>query len=154
MDVRYLSKQRNSLALSRDGSLPQLLKLFLIAEILPTYAMARWRMTKTDIRHAVEASRAGLDPFAPVPRFAPQALRSAVRLARVVDRTLSVLPTDSRCLVQALVLSRLLSRRGIASRIVIGAHSREAFAAHAWVECAGLAVQSPAGFEKSRLLEL
>lgn len=111
-------------------------------------------MTRTDIRNTVEASRPGLDPAAPAPRLEPQALQSAVRLSRVVDRTLSVLPTDSRCLVQALVLSRLLSRRGIASRIVIGAHSRDAFAAHAWVEYAGRAVQSPAGFERSRLLEL
>ena len=64
---------------------------------------------------------------------------TAARLGYAVARTLRTLPTDSRCLVQALVLYRLLSERGIHSTLVIGARSQPEFAAHAWVEHAGRA---------------
>jgi Transglutaminase-like superfamily len=55
-------------------------------------------------------------------------------LARAVRRTLAVLPFDGRCLAQSLVLTRMLSRRGIASELVIGVVPGDAFAAHAWIE--------------------
>lgn len=78
----------------------------------------------------------------------------ALRLGNAVDRTLSVLPTDSRCLVQSLVLTRLLSARGVPSTLVIGAHSTAQFEAHAWVEYQGRPVLPPGEFLNSRLLEL
>lgn len=145
---------RQEHALRSCGPLPGLLKISLIAEVLVAYGTARWRMGRRDIRVAVTASRAGLDRSSATVTLERDAWRTAIRLSRIVSRTLRILPTDSRCLIQALVLSRLLSRRGIMTRIVIGAHSRAEFEAHAWVEYATYALQSTEGFADSRLLEL
>lgn len=109
-------------------------------------------MPRHDIRDVVAATRAGpaASPAAP----GPDAALVAARLGYAVSKTLRVLPTDSRCLVQALVLTRLLSIRGISSRLVIGARSQPDFAAHAWVEHAGQPVLPAAEYGDSRLIEL
>jgi hypothetical protein len=135
--------------------LPPLLRGFLAVEILVGYAITRWLMRRHDIRTLVtisrrEAHRAPAAPGAEV----PDPWRVALRLGNAVDRTLSVLPTDSRCLVQSLVLTRLLSARDIPSALVIGAHSTSRFEAHAWVEYEGRPVLPPGDFRDSRLLEL
>jgi hypothetical protein len=49
---------------------------------------------------------------------------------------------DSRCLVRALVLTRMLARRGIESSFVLGVAAQPAFAAHAWLERAGVPLLS------------
>ena len=69
-------------------------------------------------------------------------------------RTLTLLPTDSRCLMRSLVLTQLLARRGIESRFVLGVRSGAEFKAHAWVERNDVPLLPPgdAGFE--RLLEI
>lgn len=134
---------------------PPSVKLVLASEILITYAMMRVRMAKRGLRDLVAISRSG--PAAPPPGLEPGSLEArlvAARLGNAVGRTLRILPTDSRCLVQSLVLSRLLSVRGISSTLVIGAHSNPSFAAHAWVEHEGRAVLPPGEFRESRLLEL
>ncbi len=127
----------------------------LVGEILVTYIVTRWRMPRGDIRDVTSETRARL---AHIPQTLEPGTREtweiARHLGRAVDRTLRVLPTDSKCLVQSLVLSRLLSARGIPSTVVIGAHSRPEFVAHAWVEHAGMAVLPQQGFHDSRLLEL
>jgi hypothetical protein len=56
------------------------------------------------------------------------------RLGQAVGRTLRLLPTDDRCLLQSLVLTRLLADRGIDSLLVVGVLVEPEFAAHAWVE--------------------
>jgi hypothetical protein len=130
-------------------------KLLLLGEILTIYTAMRWRMPRGDIREIASASRAVLRR---TPRVAPPSgLDSgdlASRLGRAVYRTLRVLPTDGRCLVQSLVLSRMLSARGIPSTLVIGAHSGPDFTAHAWVEHDGRPVLPPQGYQDSRLVEL
>lgn len=75
-----------------------------------------------------------------------------LRLGRVVGRTLRLLPTDSRCLVQSLVLTRMLARRSIPNVLVIGVRANPTFEAHAWVEHEGRPIL-PTG-EFTRLLEL
>lgn len=130
-------------------------KLVLAGEILSVYAATRWRMPRGDIRDVASAGRALLERTPPAPP--PPGLDSgdvAYRLGRAVYRTLRVLPTDGRCLVQSLVLSRMLSARGIPSTLVIGAHSRPEFTAHAWVEYDGRPVLPPRGYQDSRLVEL
>lgn len=127
----------------------------LVGEILGVYTVMRWHMPRGDIRRVAAASSALLQRSSQA--AAPLGQDSwdvAAHLGRAVYRTLRVLPTDSRCLVQSLVLSRMLSARGIPSTLVIGAHSRPEFAAHAWVEHDGRAVLPPRGFQDSRLLEL
>jgi len=134
---------------------PVLLKPVLIAEILLAYLRVRRRMSTADIRDVVSFIRA-LPATRPT-NFEPGSLEArlvARRLANAVRRTLMVLPTDSRCLVQSLVLTWLLSARAIPSTLVIGAHSRPNFAAHAWVEHCGRPVLRPSGFNESRLLEI
>jgi hypothetical protein len=76
----------------------------------------------------------------------------ARRLGRAVGKTLRLLPTDSRCLIRSLVLTRLLARRAIPNTIVIGVRKAPDFQAHAWVEHEGRPIL-PAG-EYTRLTEL
>jgi hypothetical protein len=80
----------------------------------------------------------------------PQAV--AHRLASAVARAMPRLPTDSRCLAQSLVLSNLLARRGVRSRLVIGVETEDEFGAHAWVEMDGEPLLPPGQF--GRLAEL
>ena len=124
-------------------------KLGLIAEILAAYVPA-WRLLRTnDLVAMVTAARAV--PSAPVELPASGERELAFRLGGAVMRTLAMLPTDSRCLIRSLVLSRLLARRGISSTLVIGVRRDPAFLAHAWVERDAEPVL-PAG-EFERLLE-
>jgi hypothetical protein len=138
-----------------QGRLRLFVKVRLIGEILLSYTLTRWRMPRFDIRELVRVSR--LDGLASPVIDQPISIdewRVALRLGQAVTRTLGILPTDSRCLVQALVLTRLLSARGIANQLVIGAHSSPEFEAHAWIEHKGRPVLPPQGFHDSRLLEL
>jgi hypothetical protein len=111
-------------------------KLALAAEIAAGYARARLKLRRGGLRPALAALRssspeepAGGDPVV-----------AGRRLGHAVARTLAVLPADSRCLMRSLVLTALLARRGIDSRLVIAVQPGEAFAAHAWVEHDGVAL--------------
>jgi len=101
-------------------------------EIAATYLQVRAAMRRRDFRAVVAELRAA---DAPAPRDAELA---APRLAAAVRRTLASAPRRSRCLVQSLVLTRLLARRGIESSLVIAVSPGRRFAAHAWVESAGI----------------
>jgi Transglutaminase-like superfamily len=62
------------------------------------------------------------------------------RLLRFVGVAYDVLPLPATCLRQSLVLYGLLERRGVPSRLRFGVAKRgPVFAAHAWVECDGVA---------------
>ena len=104
-------------------------RLALAGEILATYARVRWSLRRHDLRTVLLGLRS--------PTAAPgvdQPVATGRRLGRAVGRTLALLPTDSRCLMQSLVLTKLLARRGIDTRLVIAVRPGERFAAHAWVE--------------------
>jgi hypothetical protein len=135
--------------------LPPLVRLLLTVEIVATYTVIRPLMPRRDIRALVSLSRRVRYrmPVEPAGELRDP-WRVALRLGNAVDRVLSVLPTDSRCLVQSLVLTRLLTARGIPSKLVIGAHSTPHFEAHAWVEYQGRPVLPPGDFLDSRLHEL
>lgn len=127
----------------------------LVGEILGAYAITRWHMPRGEIRQVMATTRSELArrPSTPPPP-GQDSWEVAAHLGRAVYRTLRVLPTDSRCLVQSLVLSRMLAARGISSALIIGAHSQPDFEAHAWVEHEGRPVLPPRGFQDSRLVEL
>jgi hypothetical protein len=109
------------------------------AEIVASYASARWWMLRLSFPEAVAAAR-DVQPKARI-ELSDEELRVAgVRLGQAVQRTLRVLPVDSRCLVTALVLTRMLARRGIDSSFVLGVRSQPRFSAHAWVERNGVAL--------------
>jgi hypothetical protein len=59
-------------------------------------------------------------------------------LSRIVDRVLTVGGWQPRCIVRAMVLYRLLSRRGHEPALVIGMSKEpQSKNTHAWVELAG-----------------
>ena len=67
--------------------------------------------------------------------FHPEAVPSVPRLAWLVEIAGRYIPVAATCLNQALVLSWLLGRRGIAATLHIGvARNAETLAAHAWLE--------------------
>jgi transglutaminase-like putative cysteine protease len=106
----------------------------LASEIVVAYIQARRALRHASVAEAVTLLR-------PRPRARAATLENMLSEARglgnAVRRTLSVVPGDTRCLTQALVLTRLLARRGIPAKLVIGARAAPSFAAHAWVEHAG-----------------
>ena len=125
----------------------------LIAEIVVAYLRARSALRRTPIASAVSRLRSENRP----PRAAATdqgTLDEARRLGRAAARTLAILPGDTRCLVRSLVLTRMLARRGIPVRLVIGARAEPDFLAHAWVEYAGEPVLSSGDGSFARLVEL
>jgi hypothetical protein len=69
-----------------------------------------------------------------------------VRLGRIVHRVLRIGPWRPRCLLQALVLYRLLRARGEPAELVIGLpREPKDKDAHAWVELDGRDVGPPPG---------
>lgn len=148
------SRIDGALAGESRALLPARLRLALIVEILSFYAVTLVRMRRQDVRAIAAHGHNGLDEGLDVACASEQPALLARRLGWAVTRTLTILPTDSRCLVQSLVLQRLLMARSIRSRVVIGARSDGPFTAHAWVECNGVAVLPARGYENSRLVEL
>lgn len=124
----------------------------LAGEILVVYLRVRWLMRSRDIRSIVSTLRIVSPRRSETGSLENRAV--AVRLGGAVRQTLRILPTDSRCLVQALVLSRLLSARAIPTTLVIGARPEPEFAAHAWVEYEGEPVLPHQGFDQLRLVEI
>jgi hypothetical protein len=121
-------------------------------EILTTYCLARWWLARLSFAASVDAAR-DVGAVAPWPVSAgAETTRVGLRLGAAVERALHVLPLDSRCLVKALVLTRMLARRGIGCSLVLGVRAEPAFAAHAWVEVGGVALL-PTTPEFERLTE-
>jgi hypothetical protein len=132
----------------RPARLSAAAKVTLAAEILRVYVIVRWRMRDSDIRVIVAQLRGDQPTATHTDR--PQARR----LGRAVARTLSLLPTDNRCLARSLVLDTLLARRSLRSVVVVAARAEPDFAAHAWVEHDGVPVLPPGSPEYKRLIEL
>jgi hypothetical protein len=133
--------------MSATAPLPLRRKVSLIAEIVDAYVRVRWQLRRREFPQVLELSRA-LEPVRSGDPVGDD------RLARGVRRTLSLLPGDSRCLTQSLVLTRLLARRGRLSRLVIGVSPGQAFGAHAWVERDDVPLLPSHGREFERLAEL
>ena len=124
----------------------------LAAEILSSYCAARWWLLRLSFPDAVAAAR-DIRPDGPVGLSDDQLRSAGIRLGSAVQRMLGPLPVDSRCLVTALVLTRMLARRGIDSSFVLGVRSRPRFAAHAWVERGGVALLPTASeFHRLRVI--
>jgi hypothetical protein len=133
------------------GSRGPVERLQLAAEIVTAYARARLALRRAPIAAVVAGLRTEYcSPSSPT----PQSLDEARRLGWTVSRTLAFVPGDTRCLVQSLVLTHLLARRGIPAKLVIGARSGPEFLAHAWVEHSGEPVLTPGDGSFGRLVEL
>jgi Transglutaminase-like superfamily len=123
----------------------------LVIEIVAAYVEARLALRRAPIASVVEGLRchetltheAGMSDF-----------EEARRLGWIVTKTLTFVPGDTRCLVRSLVLTRLLARREISAKLVIGARASPEFVAHAWVEHHGDPVLAPGDESFGRLVEL
>lgn len=124
-------------------------RLSLALEIVVTFVSVRLTMREPDIRRTLERLREGGD----APATAGE-LQVAFRLARAVNRVLAIAPRRSRCLVQSLVLTRMLARRGISSSLVIAVAPGRELDAHAWVESGHVQLLRPATPEHGQLVRL
>ncbi|MCP9485218.1 MAG: lasso peptide biosynthesis B2 protein [Gaiellaceae bacterium MAG52_C11] len=131
-----------------SGPLPLSRKVALAGEIVAEYVRVRWILRRLDLPRTLELIRA----VAPAELLPPRPTDE--RLAGAVRRTLRRLPADSRCLMQSLVLTRLLARRGRESTLVIGVSPAGRFSAHAWVERDGVPLLPAHRREFGRLAEL
>lgn len=127
---------------SSSDALPPTAKAALAIEILTTYLHARWLLLRHDLPAVLRRLRSHGDSGRATTTYD----FTAVRLGHAVTRILSALPMDAKCLVRSLVLSAVLARRGIESKLVIGVRPGESFAAHAWVEANGRAILPHRGY--------
>ncbi len=138
---------------AQSGPLAPTEKLRLIAEIVGLYTVARRRLRNDDLPAAVARLRNERVRVAhPVDGAA--ALLVGRSLGSITTRTLAALPGDGRCLTRSLVLTGLLARRGIDSKLVLAVYPGEKLAAHAWVECAGAPLLEPGAPPLERLTEV
>jgi len=121
-------------------------------EIVASYCAARWWIVRLSFPESVIAAR-NVRPRSPLGLEEGELDAAGIRLGYAVQRTLRALPVDSRCLVTALVLTRMLARRGIEHTFVLGVRAQPRFTAHAWVERGAVALL-PTEPEFQRLLEL
>jgi hypothetical protein len=126
-------------------------KTSIALEIIPTYIRARRLLARREFPDALARLRERKERSG-LPTLDQQLV--GVRLGRAVEQTLRRLPTDSRCLIKSLVLTRLLARRGIHADFVIGVRSEDGFQAHAWLEKDGVALIDDGGGAYARLTEL
>jgi hypothetical protein len=136
------------------GALGRRHRARLIAEIVVAYLRARRELRRRPIEEAVASLRGGAATVGTARRARSEEHEEARRLGWIVVRTLAFLPGDTRCLRRSLVLTRMLARRGIQARLVIGARTAPDFLAHAWVEHEGVPVLSSEGNSFGRLVEL
>jgi hypothetical protein len=101
-----------------------------------------------ELPRALAAVRRGPLPAAVGPVLGKLSLAEAdaVWLGRLVTRRLHVAAWRPRCLLNALVLARLLRRNGLPAHLVIGLRPDAATKdAHAWVELDGWDIGPPPG---------
>ncbi len=134
----------------RSGSLAPTEKLRLIAEIVGLYVVARRSLRSGDLPAALAHLRGQRVRLAQ-PVDGASELAVGRSLGSITTRTLAALPGDGRCLTRSLVLTGLLARRGIGSKLVLAVYPGEKLAAHAWVEYEGAALLEPGAPPLERL---
>jgi len=127
-------------------------RLTLGAEIVRAYLTVRRLSSRRTLPDVVLALR---DVAALRGLPLPDPCVDGVRLGRAVMRALVLTPGGTKCLMQSLVLLRLLARRGIGdAELIIAVQPGPAVLdAHAWVELSGRALLPP-GAGHERLLTL
>jgi hypothetical protein len=136
---------------SRRERLSRAERIRLATEIVAAYVQARRALRRAPIAAAVAGLRSESSPALALDA---STLEESRRLGRAVARTLKLMPGDTRCLARSLVLTRMLAKRGIPAKLVIGARTAPDFLAHAWVEYDGRPVLTPGDGSFGRLVEL
>jgi len=129
-------------------------RVALAFEVLTTYCAVRLAIRGDDLPAAMSRLRGDFDQTTSATTTSEDLHGPASRLGYVVSNILRLLPTDSRCLMRSLVLTKLLARRDIPSTLIIGVSAAPEFKAHAWVEHAGRPLLPSYGPMFSRLVEL
>jgi hypothetical protein len=137
--------------LTGTDPLPVATKARLAGEVVVTYVSARRTLRRSGLTATLSMLRGSGRRRAPIEG---DPVAGGRRLGRVVSRTLSALPADARCLSQSLVLTQMLARRGVESRLVIAVKPGEVLAAHAWVEHDGVPLLPPGSGGFSELVTL
>lgn len=141
-----------SLVVPRDDErLTAAQRVRVAVEIVATYAQVRWWLLRLDFPASVAAARGAASFGGCID--GETATLAALRLGAIVQRLLGALPFDSRCLIRSLVLTRMLTRRGVGSIFVVGVRAKPHFLAHAWLERDGVPLL-PTRPEFHRLTEL
>ena len=128
-------------------------KAALALEVLGFYVRVRVLLLHGGLVPTVAALRAGVREETGT-KVDVSRLQRGRAFGRAVVKVLDILPTDSRCLMRSLVLTAMLARRGIFSRVVLGVRTEPRFAAHAWVEVDGHPVLAADESWYRRLVEL
>ena len=128
-------------------------KLALAVEVLGIYVRVRWLVLRRGAVPAVSALRDGAEAQAVDDPDGTRVIRGR-RFGRAVMRVLRLVPADSNCLMRSLVLTRLLARRGVYAKVVIGVRPEPNFAAHAWVEVDGQPMLPTGASNYDRLVEI
>jgi hypothetical protein len=126
-------------------------RVALATEVAMTYARVRWLMRTHDLSETVSNLRSDERG---VSALGDDAGFEVFRLVEASGRVLRLFPTDTRCLARSLVTLRVLARRGVHTRLIIGVRTVPEFGAHAWIELAGRALLEPGDTAQGRLLEL
>ena len=122
----------------RRGSLSPTEKLRVALRVLTSFVVVERGLRRRPLPDLVR--RLSGPPAERANRLQPR------RLGVIVYRTLHVGPLRARCLVNALVLYRLLRRQGDPAHLVIGLPDQpKSKDAHAWVELGGVDVGPPPG---------
>jgi hypothetical protein len=137
-------------------------KLMLALEIVATYARARWWLRRADITETAALARLGAARDSrPTPVGSEAAARPAreeallgLRLGMVIQRVFRLLPGDTRCLTRSIVLMRMLARRQVDTKLIIGVRAAPSFGAHAWIEHRGKPLLEPIEPDGQRMVEL
>jgi Transglutaminase-like superfamily len=137
-----------------ERALSQVDRARLAVEIAMAYVKVRRALKRAPIAKVVADLRRRQPPPDAPTTSAGDSLHEARDLGHAVTRALRIMPGDTRCLIQALVLTHLLARRGIPAKLVIGACTVPGFFAHAWVEHAGQPVLATGDGLFGRLVEL
>lgn len=124
--------------MSARRSLPLSTKARLALRIGATFVLVHWRLRRAPLPAVVKSF--GENGGGGHAKVEPR------RLSRIVHGTLHVGPVRPRCLINALVLFRLLRAQGDPAELVIGLPSEPRDKeAHAWVELDQVDVGPPPG---------
>jgi hypothetical protein len=134
----------------RNATAASLERVRLAIEVLGVYARVRWLVLRRGAVPTVSVLRRGLVDAGPDSGQVERGLR----FGRAVVKVLRLLPTDSRCLMRSLVVTRMLARRGVYAKVIIGVRPKPSFAAHAWVEVDGQPVLPTDESTYQRLTEI
>ncbi|RLA46836.1 MAG: lasso peptide biosynthesis B2 protein [Gammaproteobacteria bacterium] len=93
------------------------------------------------------------------PTLHPRQLEQALSIGKLVAAAARCTPWQSRCLVQVLVVQRLLAKRNIPGQFYLGVRKEaedgleaERLAAHAWLQCGHCIVNGAVGHDQFAVL--